>query len=241
MHVRIAAAAATVAVGCLGLASPVQAQAGPAVSIAGTVASPCDSTYQYCFRPATITVAAGDTVTWTSSSSAPHTVTADNGSFDSGDVVAGGTYKHTFTTPGVTVAYHCSIHPYMTGSVTVTGSAQSSSSSVSYASSTARSATTHTTSATPPPTTTAAPPPPATTAAPPAAAAVAPPPSASSTSSSTSSDPAAAGAAAATTSEPSTGGGSTAAILAALAGLGLIVGAGVWWQRRRAGAGRLTP
>lgn len=38
------------------------------------------------FNPASITVRAGDTVTWTNSDSMAHTVTADNGEFDSGNL-----------------------------------------------------------------------------------------------------------------------------------------------------------
>ena len=41
------------------------------------------------FAPEAITVEAGDTVTWTSSDDAPHTATADDGSFDTGDLDKG--------------------------------------------------------------------------------------------------------------------------------------------------------
>ena len=47
-----------------------------------------------------------------------HTVTADNGSFDSGNLVTGATYRRAFNTVG-TYAYHCIYHDGMTGSVTV--------------------------------------------------------------------------------------------------------------------------
>jgi plastocyanin len=48
-----------------------------------------------------------------------HTVTADDGSFDSGPLTGDATFTFTFETPG-TYAYHCSIHSSMTGTVTVT-------------------------------------------------------------------------------------------------------------------------
>jgi plastocyanin len=52
--------------------------------------------------------------------SAPHTVTADGVSFTSATLAGGGTYSHRFTTAG-TFAYHCEIHPSMTGTVIVSG------------------------------------------------------------------------------------------------------------------------
>jgi plastocyanin len=58
-------------------------------------------------------------VTWTNlDSMAPHTVTADDGSWGSGTLGQGATYSHVFTSPG-TYTYHCAVHPYMTGTVVV--------------------------------------------------------------------------------------------------------------------------
>ncbi len=68
------------------------------------------------FDPADVTVASGTTVVWTNEGSLPHTVTADNGLFDSGVLYPGDSYSVWFGGSG-TVTYHCS--PYMTGSVTV--------------------------------------------------------------------------------------------------------------------------
>jgi plastocyanin len=73
----------------------------------------------FAFNPSQITVKAGTKVTWTNNDSATHTVTSDNGTFNSGDVNPGGSYSFTFTNPG-TYQYHCSIHPNMTASVIVT-------------------------------------------------------------------------------------------------------------------------
>jgi plastocyanin len=64
-------------------------------------------------------VAVGTTVTWTNQDSTAHTVTANDGSFDSGPIQPGKSFSHTFSTAG-TVAYHCKIHPSMTATVTVT-------------------------------------------------------------------------------------------------------------------------
>ena len=65
------------------------------------------------FTPATLAIRAGTTVIWKNRSSAPHTVTSDDGTtFDSGTVAVGGTFHFTFKTAG-TFSYHCNIHPYM--------------------------------------------------------------------------------------------------------------------------------
>ncbi len=77
----------------------------------------------FAFVPASVTVNVGDTVTWTNNQGGvPHTVSSDTGAFDSGTLNGGGTFAQTFGTAG-TFAYHCNIHPSMTGSVVVTGAA----------------------------------------------------------------------------------------------------------------------
>jgi plastocyanin len=68
------------------------------------------------FSPSTLTVTAGTTVTWTNKDGVPHTVTSDNGLFDSGSISNNGTYSHKFETAG-TYPYHCSIHTSMTAKV----------------------------------------------------------------------------------------------------------------------------
>lgn len=85
------------------------AAAGDAVTIQG-----------FAFKPDTLTVKTGTSVTWTNNDATAHTVTADDGSVSSGNIGVGGTFKHTFSAAG-TFAYHCSIHPNMTATVTVTG------------------------------------------------------------------------------------------------------------------------
>lgn len=70
------------------------------------------------FSPATITVKSGTTVTWTNNANDVHTVTADNGSFNSGDLDYYKTYSRTFTQAG-TYQYHCAHHANMKGSVVV--------------------------------------------------------------------------------------------------------------------------
>lgn len=72
------------------------------------------------FQPKTISVKTGDMVEWDwTDQGVSHTVTAENGSFDSGLCAAGTKFFVTFSTAG-TVNYHCTIHAQMTGTVTVT-------------------------------------------------------------------------------------------------------------------------
>jgi plastocyanin len=70
------------------------------------------------FEPADVTVAVGDAVTWTHEGGLPHTVTAADGAFDSGNLASGDTFEFTAEEPGST-DYACSIHPQMTGTITV--------------------------------------------------------------------------------------------------------------------------
>lgn len=62
----------------------------------------------------------GATVTWTNTGAVAHTVTADDvTSFDSGNLDPQATFSFTADLPG-TVTYHCTFHPWMTGTLTVT-------------------------------------------------------------------------------------------------------------------------
>jgi plastocyanin len=76
------------------------------------------SIQNFSFGPGTIAISAGATVTWTNNDSVTHTVTAMDGSFNSSNLAPGRQFSFTFTSPG-TYAYHCSIHPFMTGQVVV--------------------------------------------------------------------------------------------------------------------------
>jgi len=70
------------------------------------------------FNPATITVNAGTTITWTNKDGVAHTVTSNTGVFDSGTMNVNGTYSHLFSIAG-SFPYHCTIHPSMTATVVV--------------------------------------------------------------------------------------------------------------------------
>ena len=72
----------------------------------------------FAYSPSSITINVGDTIVWTNYDSASHTVTSNDGTFDSGGISTGSTFSFTFTNAG-TFNYFCSPHPNMTGSVTV--------------------------------------------------------------------------------------------------------------------------
>ncbi len=74
----------------------------------------------FAFGPSTLTVKAGDEVTFTNNDSVTHTSTGADGTWDSGPIAPGQSYKVTLTTPG-SYSFHCSIHPFMTGTVVVQG------------------------------------------------------------------------------------------------------------------------
>ncbi|WP_369169841.1 plastocyanin/azurin family copper-binding protein [Streptomyces sp. R28] len=80
----------------------------------------------YAFSPATLTVTAGSTVTWTNQDTAPHDVktTSAPAAFHSPMLNKGGSWSFTFTTPG-TYAYYCTVHPNMTARIVVRAAATS--------------------------------------------------------------------------------------------------------------------
>jgi len=72
------------------------------------------------FNPAELTVAVGETITFTNNDGFAHTFTADNGEFDSDNVDSGGTFEFTPEAAGG-IPFHCKIHSNMTGTITVEG------------------------------------------------------------------------------------------------------------------------
>jgi plastocyanin len=95
--------------------------ASPATTASGGAPGAGGSTVEikdFMFMPTTLTVAVGTTVTWKFDDTTDHTVAADDNSFTSPALGNGKTYTHAFATAG-TVKYHCSIHPFMTGTIIV--------------------------------------------------------------------------------------------------------------------------
>lgn len=69
------------------------------------------------YSPSTLTVAVGDTVTWTWAGANQHSVTFDDGTASA--TQASGTFQRVFSTAGM-YPYHCVVHGLaMSGTVTV--------------------------------------------------------------------------------------------------------------------------
>ena len=105
--------------GMAGMAMAVPA--GNAAGASTAVATDSVSIKNFAFSPATVTVTAGSTVVWTNDDSIQHDITFDGGSIASSVLNHNDTFSHTFPTAG-TYHYICSIHPFMHGTVIVTGS-----------------------------------------------------------------------------------------------------------------------
>jgi plastocyanin len=72
----------------------------------------------FAYDPDPATIQAGGKVTWINRDSAPHTATADDGSFDTGTIEQGKLKSESFKQPG-TYTYYCTVHPSMHGTVEV--------------------------------------------------------------------------------------------------------------------------
>ena len=70
------------------------------------------------FAPVSLTVKAGDTVTWRNMDEEPHTVVSETALFRSGALDTNDAFTFTFDKPG-TYKFVCSIHPQMTGTIVV--------------------------------------------------------------------------------------------------------------------------
>ena len=108
---RSLAAAGLAVAATLALGGPAALAADESVSISS-----------FAFSPATVTITAGDTVTWTNADPVGHTATATDASWDTGDIAEGASASITFSTPG-TYTYLCTPHPTMTGTVVVQAAA----------------------------------------------------------------------------------------------------------------------
>jgi plastocyanin len=83
------------------------------------VEPPFQSAQQWHYEPKDVAITVGTTVTWTNTGAVAHTVTSDDGgAFDSGSLDPQATFSFTPDTPG-TFTYHCTVHPWMTGALTV--------------------------------------------------------------------------------------------------------------------------
>lgn len=87
--------------------SPAPSSSGPTVHIRNE-----------SFIPATLTVNAGQSVTFVNDDDDAHTATADDKAWDSDGLNKGEHWSHVFTTAG-NVTYHCTVHPMMHGTIVV--------------------------------------------------------------------------------------------------------------------------
>ena len=73
----------------------------------------------FSFTPATLTVKAGTTVTWTNHDDIPHGIGSANNAFPKSKALdTDDSYSFTFATPG-TYQFFCYLHPKMVGSIVV--------------------------------------------------------------------------------------------------------------------------
>ena len=94
----------------MGFGAAPTAPAGTSVRMAGTR-----------FEPATLTIRIGATVRWFNDDALPHTVSATDGSWASGNLAPGASFERRFDAAG-SYPYLCRYHPGMVGSIEVQGS-----------------------------------------------------------------------------------------------------------------------
>ncbi len=88
----------------------------------GSGAPGCETTNE-CFIPFSVSVSAGEEITWSNDDTAPHTVTSGlpgspDAIFDSGMMMSGDSFSITLDTSGE-YPYYCMVHPWMIGNITV--------------------------------------------------------------------------------------------------------------------------
>jgi plastocyanin len=105
--------------GAGGAAASPAFRASPAAAAGSSSVSARDNV----FAPSSITIQVGESVTWSNDGQNPHTVTANGGGFDSGNLNPGQGFSYTFSQAG-TFAYFCQYHRSlgMKGTVTVQAS-----------------------------------------------------------------------------------------------------------------------
>jgi amicyanin len=129
-RVAALAAASTVALAACGAAAAGTGSTTPTSTPASKPAAPAPGPtaaarmdvgiINFKFTPAALTIRVGTTVVWTNKDAIAHTVNFMTGKINSNVLNRNDQFTYTFTMPG-TYNYICSIHPFMHGSVTVTG------------------------------------------------------------------------------------------------------------------------
>ncbi len=115
MRTLVLSLVAVFAVGGIALAAP-----DPATSPGASPPTPAAVVHMknFAFGPDSVTILAGQSVRFVEDDDTPHTVTATDKSFDSGNLSQGAKWEHAFTAAG-TYTYFCAYHPYMKGTVIV--------------------------------------------------------------------------------------------------------------------------
>lgn len=97
---------------------------GGMMGVAAGPTAPADASVRMAgsrFEPATLTIRVGEVVRWFNDDALPHTVSATDASWDSGNLVPGQAYGRRFDTAG-SYPYVCRYHPGMVGTIEVGGS-----------------------------------------------------------------------------------------------------------------------
>ena len=115
----VVASVALLLAGCGGGSSSSGSAKSSGSSTETAVAGSAVNISNFKFSPASVTAKPGARVTVTNEDSVTHTVTADDGhSFDTGNLAHGQSHTISVNKPG-TYSYHCTIHPYMHGTLVV--------------------------------------------------------------------------------------------------------------------------
>ncbi len=104
----------------LALATAACALGAAGFAFAGLAANKTVNITSTAFKPKTVTIAGGDTVTWKNVDTVNHQVVANSGAFASGQIGPNKIYAKRIDTPG-TYNYHDALHPALKGTVKVTG------------------------------------------------------------------------------------------------------------------------
>lgn len=98
--------------------SPTPTTAAPDDNGGGAAGAAQAKIENFAFDPKQLTAKVGESVSWKNDDGTTHTVTADDGSFDSGNLASDKSFSQTFDKAG-TFKYHCALHASMTGTVVV--------------------------------------------------------------------------------------------------------------------------
>ncbi|MCL5072112.1 MAG: cupredoxin family copper-binding protein [Actinobacteria bacterium] len=106
--------------GCTGKTVSTTTAETTATNAAGSAGAANEITIENnTFKPDSLTIKVGDTVTWINKDSYDHTATSKTGEFDSGNLANGAKFSFTFEKEG-TYDYICTLHTFMTGKIIVT-------------------------------------------------------------------------------------------------------------------------